>query len=327
MRTQLAPVRVVVLLFTASSLRAAVIVTPQAPVALTPMAGLPSATIGTQGPALSLPTPSLAPSLVPAAPASLPPVPLALQAAPLLAASVDSKKPVEANAAAGEDLVALLQGARDPLKRVTAEEIVPGVVHFRFPTQRLLASTFVRFQEHYESPKFRNKVFTLAEFKEWYKTTKEHGNFSYYEDWDGFNIPSRVLRKFKNGEFGKLSAKERALLERVARRKGRFYMIGTAAQDADKGVLRHETAHGLWYTRPDYRRRAKAILKDLDLGPVFEMLEGLGYHRSVWMDEAHAWIGDGAEALEDAGLKDPRPYREAERKLLALQKEYAPGLF
>ncbi len=311
------------LLLLACAARGAVVVAPRAPVVLSPApaATAPASSLCASPAAAALPPPAL-PAPVPVAAA-----PLALQAAPLLAAAVDSKAPVEASAAAGERLTALLQGARDPLKRVSAEEVVPGVIHLRFPTQTLLASTFVRFQEHYESPKYRNTVFSLAEFKDWYRTTKDHGRFSYYADWDGFNIPSRVLRRFMKGDFDPLSAKERALLAKVAARKGRFYVIGTAGTDVDKAVLRHEVAHGLWYTRPDYRRRARAILKELDLRPVYTMLRELGYHRSVWLDEAHAWIGDGDAALKDAGLADPRPYRTARRKLLALQKEYVSGLF
>ncbi|UPT72879.1 MAG: ABC transporter ATP-binding protein [Elusimicrobiota bacterium] len=177
-----------------------------------------------------------------------------------------------------------------------ASEPVANVIHLTFPSQRLLASTMLRYQETYESPKYRNKPFTLEEFKAWYKTTKPHGRFTYYKDWDGFNIPSRILRRFDKGEFDPLDPNEKALLVLLRGGKDRFYLIATSGRDVDKAVLRHEVAHGLWYTRPDYRRRAKALLKTVDLAPVYAMLERLGYHRSVWLDEAHAWIGDGARA-------------------------------
>ncbi len=251
--------------------------------------------------------------------------PLALQASPLLAASVDTRAPLESSVASGEKLVALLQGT--PLKRVEAAEIVPNVIHLRFPTQNLLARTMLRFQEHYESPKYRGKAFTREEFAAWYKAQKPHGRFSYYKDWDGFNVPSRALRRFKKGDFDPLDANEAALLRSLSARSGRFYVIATAAKDTSGEVLRHEVAHGLWYTRPAYRRKAKKILESLDLKPVFEMLRGLGYHKSVWLDEAHAWIGDGSAALKDAGLKDPRPYAAARKKLLALQKEFVSEVF
>lgn len=69
-----------------------------------------------------------------------------------------------------------------------------------FENQKELASTFVRFQEHYESPEFAGKTFSLEEFKEWYiknsEKGRETGEFTYYEDWSGFNIPSYVMRPF-----------------------------------------------------------------------------------------------------------------------------------
>lgn len=297
---------------------------PQAPIHVSPLPVLPVLPSALKPSPFNLLPASLAPSM-PAPKAA--PVPVALQAAaPLLAAAVDPKLPLENSAAAGESLVSVLQGGK-PLERVVVSEVVPGVLHLKFPSQRLMASTMLRFQEHYESPKYRNKVFTLAEFKKWYAAEQSKtGTFSYYKDWEGFNIPSRVLKRFKKGDFDPLSAKERALLARVADRKGRFYLIATAGKDGDPETLRHEVAHGLWYTRPDYRRRAQALLKSVDLAPVFAMLGKLGYHKSVWLDEAHAWLADPPKYVRQEGL-DPAPYRAVRKKLLALQKEYVSDLF
>jgi hypothetical protein len=303
---------------------AAVIGAIEAPSALVPSGVLPALASTPNSLPLNAVPASLAPSIASPLPS---PVPVALQAvAPLVAASIDAKLPLENSAAAGESLVAVLQGG-NPLRSVEVSEVVPGVLHMKFPSQRLMASTMLRFQEHYESPKFRNKAFTLDEFKKWYaKNQSKTGTFSYYQDWEGFNIPSRILRRFIKGDFAPLSSKERALLEIVSGRQGRFYLIATAGKDGDPETLRHEVAHGLWYTRPDYRRRAQALLKGVDLVPVFAMLENLGYHKSVWLDEAHAWLADPPKYVRQEGL-DPRPYREIRKKLLALQKEYVSDLF
>lgn len=303
---------------------APLITAPQAPIHVSPLPVLPVLPSALNPLPLNLVPISLAPSL-PAPQAA--PVPAALQAAaPLVAAAVDPKLPLENSAAAGESLVSVLQGG-NPLRRVEVSEVVPGVLHMKFPTQHLMASTMLRFQEHYESPKYRNKVFSLDEFKAWYAAEQSKtGTFSYYKDWEGFNIPSRILRRFIKGDFAPLSSKERALLEIVSGRKSRFYLIATAGKDGDPVTLRHEVAHGLWYTRPDYRRRAQALLKTVELAPVFAMLKKLGYHKSVWLDEAHAWLADPPKYVRQEGL-DPRPYREIRKKLLALQKEYASDLF
>ena len=74
-----------------------------------------------------------------------------------------------------------------------------------------LASTFLRFQEHYGSPRFRGRRFTLEEYMDWYAA--EYGGFTYFDDWEGFNIPSWVLSPFRNGEFDPLLRKEKKLLD------------------------------------------------------------------------------------------------------------------
>ena len=305
------------------SAHAAVIGVIEAPMSVVPSGVLPALTSTPNSlPLIMVPT-SIAPSMPTLSPA---PVPVALQAAtPLIAASVDSKLPAENGSAAAESLVSVLQGG-NPLERVVVSEVVPGVLHMKFPSQRLMASTMLRFQEHYESPKYRNKVFTLDEFKKWYATLSKTKRFTYYKDWSGFNIPSRVLKRFQKGDFDPLDAKERALLARFSARKGRFYLIATAGKNGDAITLRHEVAHGLWYTRPDYRRRAQALLKSVDLVPVFAMLKKLGYHKSVWVDEAHAWLADPPKFVRQEGL-NPKPYAALRKKLLALQKEYVSELF
>lgn len=212
------------------------------------------------------------------------------------------------------------------LERMTLTEVVPGVLHLKFPSRVMMGRTMVRFQEHYESPKYRNKVFTRTEFEAWYAAQKEHGRYSYDRDWEGFNVPSRVLRRFKRGDFDPLDARERALLAKVADQRGRFYLIATAGKDGDPETLRHEVAHGLWYTRPEYRRRAQALLRGVNLKPVFKMLEKLGYHESVWLDEAHAWLGDDARYVREQGL-NPKPYAAVRRKLRLLQKDFVSGVF
>lgn len=310
------------LLLTAFPLHAAspIIKAPQAPASIS---SLPSPFPVMSGISTPNPLPLTPPPLSPL-PFTPSLAPTALRAAPLLAAALDPRASVEAAAAGGEKLTALLQA--DPLSRVRVSEVVPGVLHLRFPSQRLMASTMVRFQETYESPKFRGKTFTRDEFRSWYASQKPHGRYSYAKDWDGFNIPSRVLRRFQEGAFDPLDPRERSLLALLSPREGRFYVIATSGRDGNPPTLRHEVAHGLWYTRPDYRRRAQALLRTVNLKSVFRMLERLGYHPSVWLDEAHAWLGDRAADVRSEGL-NPKPYASIRKRLRALQKEYVSGLF
>jgi len=159
------------------------------------------------------------------------------------------------------------------------------LIHFR--KQGDMARTFLRFQEHYESPKFMNKVFTHKEFKHWYKKLK--GKFSYYQDWDGFNIPSKILKRFYQGHFNPLSKNEKILLELFKNEKHNFYIIAVHGKDY-KDVLKHELAHGLFYTNLIYKKMAISIIKKYSLKHIKKELLSLGgYNKKILDDEIQAY--------------------------------------
>jgi hypothetical protein len=81
--------------------------------------------------------------------------------------------------------------------KIIKRRVAKGIYLVRFATQYELSSTFLRFQEHYESPRFHGRVFSLEEYMDWYAT--RYGNFTYYQDWAGFNVPSTAFRPFLCG--------------------------------------------------------------------------------------------------------------------------------
>lgn len=155
--------------------------------------------------------------------------------------------------------------------------------------QEKLARTFVRFQEHYESPRFQGKVFNLADFLKWYK---EKYHFDYFTDWEGFNIPSWVFRRFWNGEFNPLSEEELCLIKSFTNIPGKFYIIGAdSAKGISLGVLRHEFAHGLFYTNEEYRQRVNKCIHNSKAQSMFyKILGNMDYDHSVWNDEMNAYL-------------------------------------
>jgi len=104
-----------------------------------------------------------------------------------------------------------------------------------FQNQREMAETFLRFQEFYESPKFKGKIFTLENYKDWYRKIK--GKFSYYSDWDGFNLPSKILKPFYDGKFNPLSDKEKQLLSIFKKMKGNYYIVAVAGKNTNINTL------------------------------------------------------------------------------------------
>jgi len=217
---------------------------------------------------------------------------------------------------------------------MNVQEPLEHIVHVNFGSRHDLAATFLRFQEHYESPEFRGRVFTLEEYKQWYTANssegKETGEFTYYEDWAGFNIPSEILHPFYQGAFDPLSERENIFLDTFSARRdnGLFYIVGTYG-DAELRTLQHEVAHGLFYTRPEYKTAVLAILDEIptEKERIREFLaNSAGYHPSVFDDETHAYILTGLDYLKEEGI-DTSDLGDAAQRLAANFRQFSNGLF
>ncbi len=210
------------------------------------------------------------------------------------------------------------------LKEVLEYEITPGIILFVFPTQQLMTKTFLRFQEHYESPMFRGKFFSRDEFEVWYngqKGANTDGSCKYYDDWNGFNVPSLFFNPFYQGKFDPLDAYEKALLDRLKKRKHPFYVIAIHAR-SQKPALKHEIAHGLFYANPGYKKEILAALKGMNVSSIFKYLEESdGYHPDVWQDEVHAHILSSRTKLEEKDV-DFQPYEEMLIQLEIIFEKY-----
>jgi len=170
------------------------------------------------------------------------------------------------------------------------------ILHIKFPNQYELTSTFLRFQEYYESPEFHNKVFTHEEYFDWY--AQEYGKMTYFEDWNGFNLPDYVFIKFLRGDFDPLWKREQKLLNLILQYIDEsFYVIGTWCD----GYLDHEIVHGLYYTNKKYKKQVDLLIQhtDEDIRKPLEQSILQHYDKSVLIDEANAYILTGAAAWMD----------------------------
>jgi hypothetical protein len=171
--------------------------------------------------------------------------------------------------------------------RIVKKEIAKGVYLLRFKTQYELASTFLRVQEHYESPRFHGRSFSLEEYMDWY--AKRYGNFTYYQDWTGFNVPSTALPPFFDGEFDPLSNKEKELLGLFKGIRKRFYVIGIY-DSGEKDDLTHELAHALFFIDDSYRQAARKAMGRYDTAKLSRQIADAGYARHVIPDEVQAYL-------------------------------------
>ncbi|MEK6760497.1 MAG: ABC transporter ATP-binding protein [Nanoarchaeota archaeon] len=172
--------------------------------------------------------------------------------------------------------------------KVTKHVLTENIILVRFANEADIARTFLRFQEHYESPRFAGKIFTYDEYKKWYK--KEFGKFDYYEEWyDGFNIPSSILKKFYAGEFNPITKKEKVILDLLKEHTHDYYIIAVHHKE-DKSIFHHELAHALFYTEENYKKTVLKIMQKYDLSHLEKILHEVdGYGKHVIRDEIQAY--------------------------------------
>ena len=188
--------------------------------------------------------------------------------------------------------------------KFTVDEVEKDIYHVQMTSTKVLCKTFMRFQEHYESPRFRDQVFTREQFKKWYAGTRASLEYTYEEDWAGFNIPSYILEPFYNGAFDPLLQCEKDLIKLFEDKKDEnFYIIGSANGNLD--TMRHEIAHGLWYTVEEYYDKQLAIVKSIPMikrVALKNMLLVMGYCDQVIDDETHAYLLTNYDSIKRRGL-------------------------
>jgi hypothetical protein len=204
-----------------------------------------------------------------------------------------------------------------PIK-IAKSKIAKGIFLLSFKTQYELAATFLRIQEHYESPRFHGRIFSLEQYMDWY--AKRYGNFTYYQDWAGFNVPSTALRPFYEGKFNPLSAKEKQLLRLFKDLRERFYVMGIY-ESGDKSNLTHELAHALFFMDDSYRQAVRKAMRVSDTARLARQIAEAGYAKHVIPDEVHAYIIAPSGKLGAAPAL--RPLRQ---KLRALFRQHSDNL-
>jgi hypothetical protein len=175
------------------------------------------------------------------------------------------------------------------------------------------AMLFCRYQEFYESPfnNIRGKYFTLNEFMKTYTKENGHESFTYPSDWSGYNIPSNVLDKahdkfYKETEYDEIMNDIIFYCANDAQQcndgtRANWYLIGYGG---DESILKHEIAHGLYYTKRSYRLEMDLLVSELPK-KVFKKIKKelikMGYvdDNKIIYDEIQAYMSTGLAAQFD----------------------------
>jgi hypothetical protein len=205
------------------------------------------------------------------------------------------------------------------MKTFKFTEIIKNVYHFNFDTQEECAKTFCRFEEYYESPFWQGKIFTLDQYKEWY--IKTYGQWSYYTDWNGFNIPDYAFKPFFYDKFKNITKEEKKVLKQLPLPNSteKYYVIAT--HNSGESTLKHELAHALYYVNEEYFNNVYKILllHDYPVRPLYDWMIEEGYTISSALDEFHAYLLEYEDLLRydniENYIKDTRPYEKVGKLL------------
>jgi len=197
-----------------------------------------------------------------------------------------------------------------PFVKGFVKEIIPRVFAVSIKDRYQRAMLFCRYQEFYESPylEIRGKFFYWEDFMSLYKEKRKEGIFTYPEDWSGFNIPSKVIREGLDtfdkdkGPYDEIMSKIYYYCEdyplRFQKPRGRWYLI--AANNMDSSTMKHEIAHGLYYTNNEYKKGMNALISKMkanQYNKVKRSLTRLGYRddKKIIDDEIQAYFATGLD--------------------------------
>jgi hypothetical protein len=201
---------------------------------------------------------------------------------------------------------------------IIKRKVGTGIYLLRFKTQYELTATFLRVQEYYESPRFHGRIFTLEQYMDWYAA--ENGNFTYYQDWAGFNVPSTAFQPFFDGKFDPLSEKEKRLLGLFKNLRQKFYVIGVYDSGA-RHSLTHELAHALYFTDAAYREAVQKEMRAYNTSALARQIAKAGYAKHVIPDETQAYL-----VQSSARIGNSRRLAPLRRKLRALFRRHSGQL-
>lgn len=178
-----------------------------------------------------------------------------------------------------------------------------------------LGMLFWRAQEYYESsnPEIYKSSFTLLDYINWYCKTAGEGSFTYYDDFEGYNLPGDVCLKVMQVPFPDWNRYDSLFCQVVSnviinQGSAKFYLIG--AKDGDIAVMEHEVAHGLYALVPNYRKKMDYLtnsLPDVAFDKIDKHLTKEGYNSEVLLDEIQAYMATGlpVELMEFEPLRPP----------------------
>lgn len=171
---------------------------------------------------------------------------------------------------------------------------VPQCLLIEFDNKKHLALSFCRIQEFYESnnPKLKGREFSFYEFIK--EQMADDGKIKYFNHWDGYNFNDKVYRQWLPWDRTDHERAMIAFMESKLDMDQPFYVIGS--RGGDKGTIKHEIAHALYYLDLAYKSNAQALIGRFSFEYPYEYrkfkaeLFAMGYAEEVIADEMQAYL-------------------------------------
>ena len=180
-----------------------------------------------------------------------------------------------------------------------------------------LSATFMRLQEFFESPfeTIRNQYFSREYFEDLYAA--KYGNFTYYQDWAGFNVPGDIINDFFEIFKYNLSFKEINLFLNIKQFRNSFeniYLVGVTKKHRNKNRFLHELCHAIYYLNKKYKDKSDKLIKNMPKELYLQLitiLKNWGYTKEVLDDEINAYLSTSDNKyLQDSFFIDTELYKE-----------------
>lgn len=218
------------------------------------------------------------------------------------------------------------------------DEVRPRVFLATFHDHYTLCMTFLRVSESVEDSNFADQVLSLEAFRELYSKQGADLNFTYAEDWAGFNLTSESIEETYRKGVPDLNKWDRLFSSiytmcRAQYPAGKFSIIGISREfeDLDPTLYPHELAHALYYTNEEYRSKVDKEFNKVPDKPkelILQILSGWGYSNNTLVDELHAYLATGFKDLSEFEILDSyENLQQIKTPFQELYKEYSESSF
>lgn len=198
-----------------------------------------------------------------------------------------------------------------PFVKGNVKEILPKIFAVSIKDRYQRAMLFCRYQEFYESPylQIRGRFFTWEHFMMIYKEKRKQELFTYPEDWAGFNIPSDIIRKGLDEFYHKDKGPYDEIMNDIwyycenhplkfNKSRSKWYLIGADSSDSD--TMKHEIAHGFYYTNSEYKKEMNDLISNFKSSQYIRLKKNLvqmGYRddKKIIDDEIQAYFSTGLD--------------------------------